>query len=100
MVKLDFNFDFRENPTFKENDIQDENNESRDLLALKNIASDVRKRTLKKEKSMTLMINNNRIHGSDPENGNWLVDGDLNSSFLRCSIVYQDVFKIPRNHLR
>ena len=53
-----------------------------------------------KEKTITLMTNNNGVNGLDSDTGNWQVDCDLNSSFLRCSMVYQDVFKIPRNHLR
>jgi hypothetical protein len=58
------------------------------------------KKPLLREKSVSLMINNNRVGGSDADNGNWSVEGDLHSSFLRSSIFYQDINKIPRNHLR
>ena len=61
---------------------------------------DLKRKQLARDKSITLMSNNNPINGEDIENGLWQMECDLNSSFLRFSMVYQDVTKIPRNHLR
>ena len=59
-----------------------------------------RKQQLCREKSIVLMSNNNPIIGEDIENGLWQMECDLNSNFFRCAMMYQDVMKIPRNHLR
>lgn len=72
-------------------------------LALKTMAEIKRshkKPPLGREKSITLMMNNNAVRGQDVDSGNWQVDCDLNSSFLRCAMVNLDMNKIPRNHLR
>lgn len=39
-------------------------------------------------------------NGIDAGGGKWAIEADLHSSFLRCSLVYMDIYKIPRNHLR
>ena len=84
-----------------ENDISSQANTPEAPFSFKSVTSELnKKRPLNREKSITLMINNNGVNGNDPDNGNWQVDCDLNSSFLRCSMVFQDVYKIPRNHLR
>ena len=56
---------------------------------------------LTREKSIVQLIcNNHSINGEDVENGLWQMECDLNSNFFRCAMKYQDVTKIPRNHLR
>ena len=40
------------------------------------------------------------VHGVDSEVCNWALEADMHSSFLRFSLVFMDVTKIPRNHLR
>lgn len=79
--------------------IQDSKNNSVIRKCEKQLVGPIRQ---KSEKSLMLMTNNsaNRVRGTDADNGNWQVDCDINSSFLRCCMVYQDVQKIPRNHLR
>ena len=68
------------------------------------VALDNKKKFLARTSSQrSLSSNNNSGRGStgiDADFNNWLVEYDLISSFLRCSIYFQDVNKIPRNHLR
>ena len=38
--------------------------------------------------------------GADAEGARWSLEADLHSSFLRVSLVFADIHKIPRNHLK
>ena len=38
--------------------------------------------------------------GVDADGANWSLEADLHSSFLRVSLVFADIHKIPRNHLK
>ncbi len=40
------------------------------------------------------------VIGMDADVCNWSLEADLHSSFLRCSLAFLDINKIPRNHLR
>ena len=40
------------------------------------------------------------VIGKDAENRNWTLESDLHSVSLRFSLSFEDVSKIPRNHLR
>ena len=40
------------------------------------------------------------VRGVDPDLCNWSLEADVHSSFLRFSLVFDDVNKILRNHLR
>ncbi len=40
------------------------------------------------------------VTGADAGGAKWALEADLHSSFLRASLVYLDIYKIPRNHLR
>ena len=69
-------------------------------MNIEDLTRQKRKQQLCREKSIVLMSNNNPIIGEDIENGLWQMECDLNSNFFRCAMMYQDVMKIPRNHLR
>lgn len=40
------------------------------------------------------------VTGKDSENRNWTLESDLHSVSLRFSLFFQDISKIPSNHLR
>ena len=40
------------------------------------------------------------VLGVDQDGANWALESDTHSSFIRFSLVYLDINKIPRNHLR
>lgn len=80
--------------------LQNQNIEDDPLTLRMDLISN-KKKLLCREKSITaLLINNNGVGGIDSDNNSWQVECDLHSNFLRCSMYYQDVNKIPRNHLR
>lgn len=96
--------EFHLHPIKEEHPVASESNQNNiedDPFALRmDRISSNKKKLLTREKSISLMINNNGVGGIDSDNNNWQVECDLHSSFLRCSMYFQDVSKIPRNHLR
>ena len=70
------------------------------------VALDNKMKFLARTSSQRSLSSNNNSGGKggcagiDADFNNWMVEYDLFSSFLRCSIYFQDVNKIPRNHLR
>ena len=61
----------------------------------------INKKVLNKENSlMGPAATPGTVLGLDPDGANWAMEADLHSGFLRFSLFYLDITKIPRNHLR